>query len=166
MMNLAARPFPSRRWRGVAFAACCGVLFSLLAPAAQVRAQTTAEPPRSAWLDLRPPAPGAAPQSVPAWVEAVEFLPSVTSEVIPGGSLAPVTFRLRVGRPAGVGADNDLLLRLFFRDGPGTTALPRVTAWDELGHRLLDSGPLGEGLPGALNSSEALTVPMAGVNYL
>ena len=132
-----------------------------MAPAA-TRAQTTGDPPRSAWLDLRPLTPAAAPQRVPAWVEAVEFLPPVQVGSVP----AMATFRLRLGRPDGVAADDDLLVRLFFRDGPGGAGRPRVTAWDELGHRLLNSGPLGEGLPGALNSSEALTVPMAGVNYL
>ena len=140
------------------------LLFTALATVAPPgsRAQTP-DPPRSAWLDLRPLTPAAAaPQRVPAWVEAVEFLPPVQVGSVP----AKATFRLRLARPAGVAPDDDLLVRLFFRDGPGGAGRPRVTAWDELGHRLLDSGPLGEGLPGALNSSEALTVPMAGVNYL
>lgn len=137
----------------------------LLCAVAAVGRGQTADPPHSAWLDLRAPAPGSPPQSVPTWVEAVEFLPTV---FVPGGKTpaAAATFRLRLGRPADVASDDDLLVRVFFRDGPGETTRPRVTAWDELGHRLLDSGPLGEGLPGALGSSEALTVPMASVNYL
>ncbi len=174
-LTLRARLFPmaspvslTRRSRSWAFAGFSFLAVAVYAPTGLRAQAVAADPPRSAWLDLRPPAPGALPQTVAAWVESIEFLPPIPGDTKVNEETIspPATFRLRLARPVGVGSEDDLLLRLFFRDGPAGTARPRVTAWDELGHRLLDSGPLGEGLPGALNSSEALTVPMAGVDYL
>lgn len=136
----------------------CGLLLAALAwlPGPSLRG---AEPANSAWLDLRPAAPGSGPQTAPIWVETLE---PETRHWAADGSPSTV-FRVRLRRPPGAG--KDLQLRVFFQDAAEAVGRPRVTAWDELGHELLDSGPLGEGLDG-LPTSQALTVPMRGVDYL
>ncbi len=142
--------------------------------------------PLSAWLDLRPAAPNAAPQTVPGWVESFDFIAArpaapqgrlprlefgANGEAITANAIdrdaddddgrARSLFRIRLERPAG--ATDDLQVRVFFDDRVGGPR-PRVTAWDELGNELMRSRPLGQGL--GLPSSETLTVPMTGVNYL
>lgn len=157
--------------------------------AAQPRAQTlqSVRTPLSAWLDLRPAAPGAPPQTVPGWVESFEYVaakPAAAQGRLPmmefGANGEAITsdahnqevendddgrarslFRIRLAHPAN--ATEDLQLRVFFDDRVGGPR-PRVTAWDELGTELMRSKPLGQGL--GLPSSETLTVPMAAVNYL
>lgn len=115
----------------------------------------------SAWLDLRPARAGSGPQTVPAWVETLEFAPAKAGTSAPNVP-APSVFRVRLARPR-QNPGEDLQLRVFFRDGPDSR--PEVTAWDELGRRRWTSGPLGEALHG-LPTSEAVTVPMRGVDYL
>lgn len=135
--------------------------------------------PYSAYLDLRPTtaAVGEATQAVPDWIEAFEFLPGTGQD----GAARPAAvnrekfpftvdsltarprsvFRIRVQRPRGT--TDDLQLRVFFDDRTLENR-PTVTAWDELGTELMRSSPLGQGL--GLATSETLTIPMAGVNYL
>jgi hypothetical protein len=150
------------------------------------RAQTLDEvdTPLTAWLDLRPAAPGATPQTVPSWVESFDFvaarpaaqgrLPQLefgaNGEAITSNAAntaedddgrARSVFRIHVAHPNAT--TDDLQVRVFFDDRVGGPR-PRVTAWDELGSELLRSRPLGQGL--GLPSSETLTVPMTGVNYL
>ena len=161
-------------------AALAGCLLPSRAPAQQLRAAST---PLTAWLDLRPAGATAAPQTAPGWVEAFEFVPakkttdtvaSVSVRISPpdvGGDTAAAedqsvsatgtsVYRVRLHRPAaGV---NDLQVRIFFDDRPGSQ--PYLTVWNELGSELMRSDPLGQGL--GLPSSETLTVPMAGADYL
>ncbi len=132
--------------------------------------------PLTAWLDLRPTVPGAPPQTTPAWIESLDFLPAQTDAA--KTPLAPASparaegtgqgvdrtysvYRVRLQSPvAGV---NDLQLRVFFDDLAGD-ARPFVSVWNELGTELMRSNPLGQGL--GLPSSETLTIPMKGVDYL
>jgi hypothetical protein len=76
------------------------------------------------------------------------------------GSFA--TFRIRLHRPENT--PGDVQLRLLFEDD-ASGARPTVSAWDELGNaRWRNPKPLGEGL--GVATSESLTVPMTGVDYL
>ncbi len=155
--------------------AVCGLLLVLHRLAAQ--AVPTHPAPLTAWIDLRPAAPGTAPQSAPTWVEAFEYVPvkasvaaaetvsvqiggttSVDQTITPGNESV---YRVRLHRPvAGVG---DLQVRLFYQDQPGA-GRPRVSVWNELGDELMRSAPLGQGL--GLPTSDTLTVPMDGADYL
>ena len=134
--------------------------------------------PLTAWLDLRPAGPNAAPQSAPEWVEAFEFVPAKkatdtvesvsvkigdtqTSQAETVSSTGTSIYRIRLHRPAaGV---NDLQVRLFYDDRAGG-ARPYLTVWNELGTEIMRSDPIGQGL--GLPSSETLLVPMAGADYL
>ncbi len=154
------------------------------APAQELRAQTT---PLTAWIDLRPAAPEAGPQTAPNWIEAFEYIPAKkatdtvesVSVQITGAATdgAPATtptaadrtvtasgesvYRIRVHRPAaGVG---DLQVRIFYEDR-AEGGRPWVSVWNELGSELMRSEGLGQGL--GLSSSETFTVPMAGADYL
>lgn len=136
-----------------------------------------AEGSRSAWLDLRPGTTTNSPQTVPAWIEALEFSQSHMGTPVAaeggrdsGGRVAADTdtapaftiFRIRLRRPEAT--PGDLLLRLLF-DDDASGARPTVSAWDELGNtRWRGTGPLGEGL--GLATSQSITVPMNGVDYL
>lgn len=122
-----------------------------LARAQELRSHRTA---LTAWLDLRHARPDA--QTSPAWVEGLEYR---GSRQTPAGARS--VFRIRLMRPAA--ATDDLQIRLLFNDLPGQYG-PEVTAWDELGAEVIRSGPLGQGL--GLPSSETVTFPMNGVNYL
>ena len=128
--------------------------------------------PLTAWLDLRPAAAGAPPQTVPDWVENFEFVAakpaaqgllesSAGDDEKDTESRARSVFRIRLGHPAN--AKDDLQVRVFFADRAGEPR-PRVTAWNELGSELIRPRHLGQGL--GLESSETLLVPMTGVNYL
>lgn len=148
--------------------------------------------PFSAYLDLRTVPSGSPAQTVPAWIEDFEFLTKTLGSATAGGGAvtaakpfapspassatasgvtsplvtsaqrpAPAVFRVRLQRPAKV--SDDLQLRVFFEDR-SLAERPCVTAWDELGTEIMRSSPLGEGL--GLPTSETLTIPMAGVNYL
>ena len=133
------------------------VFFSLLLSLPQMaRAQELREHRTSltAWLDLRNTR--AETQSVPSWVEGLEYRGSRQT-----AAGARSVFRLRLSRPAA--ATDDLQIRLLFEDRPGAYG-PEVVAWNELGAEVIRSGPLGQGLD--LPSSDTVTFPMDGVNYL
>ncbi len=144
------------------------------AEAQELRSQPT---PLSAWIDLRPAAPEADPQTAPTWVEAFDYIPAKTSsgavetvsvkiaattaveQIVPETSES--VYRVRVQRPAaGV---SDLQVRLFYEDLPGD-GRPHVSVWNELGNELMRSEPLGQGL--GLPTSDTLVVPMDGADYL
>jgi hypothetical protein len=127
--------------------------------------------PLSVWIDLRPPAPGAPPQTVPAWVEAIECLgqqavsgkasASHATETPGAGAGLKTVFRIRVNRP--VTAARELQARVFF-DDPSTGLRPQISAWDELGGELLPTHALGEGLD--LPSSETMVVAIKNTGYV
>ena len=114
--------------------------------------------PLSTYLDLRPAAPGSTAQSSPGWIESLEFIPAgETTQANPRS-----TFRIRLHKPAR-GHSTQLQARVFFDDLAAGTR-PEFTLWNELGERLLAPVTLGQGL--GLPSSENLTLPMEGVDYL
>ena len=139
-----------------------------------VQSQNT---PLSAWIDLRPAVPGAAPQAAPTWIESFEYVPAKTgsgavetvSVQIAGASAVDQTvaatnesvYRVRLHRPAS--KVSDLQVRLFYQDKEGD-GRPRVSVWNELGDELMRSDPLGQGL--GLPSSDTLVLPMEGADYL
>jgi hypothetical protein len=171
--------------------AAAGILLCVLcckAPAIQAQVSESVSTPLTAWLDLRPAAPGAPAQTVPAWVESFEYVAAkpaaaqgrldrmefgANGEAITSDAAAAAQqqddddgrarslFRIHLAHPEA--ATEDLQVRVFFDDRVGGPR-PRVTAWDELGSELMRSRPLGQGL--GLPSSETLTVPMTGVNYI
>ena len=124
--------------------------------------------PLSTYLDLRPAAPGSAAQTTPSWIEALEFTPGThPAEVLAAGDGQPVqnpksVFRIRLQKPARSASDQ-LQARVFF-DDLATGTRPQVTLWNELGEQLLSPVNLGQSL--GLPSSENLTLPMRGVDYL
>ncbi len=111
----------------------------------------------SAWLDLRQiPAASSKPQASPEWVEAISI---VAVEKTPGVPEETV-FRIRLTRP---NADAQVLFfRLFFDDT--AEQHPRLTAWDESGTVVMQSGPLGAGI--GLPTSESVIVPMLGTSTI
>ena len=167
------------------------VAFALFAAGLPLRAAAqqlrTTPTPLTAWLDLRPAAPDAAPQTAPSWIEAFEFVPSkvsaggvanVSAKItapttereadLPVDAPAPAeaatgisVYRVRLHRPAaGV---SDLQVRIFYDDRT-SGGRPYLTVWNELGSELMRSDPLGQGL--GLPSSDTMLVPMAGADYL
>ncbi len=70
------------------------------------------------------------------------------------------TFRIRLRRLGNL--NSEVQLRLFFRDDPGMS--PTVTGWTETGGKIYTSSSLGAGL--GLPTSEKITVPVAGLDYL
>jgi hypothetical protein len=111
----------------------------------------------SAWLDLRQlPAANSKPQSSPDWVEAI----SLVAEEKTAGVVEKTTFRIRLNRPNP--EFQVLFFRLFFDDNPDQQ--PRLTAWDESGTIVMQSGPLGGGV--SLPTSESIVVPMLGVSTI
>ena len=158
-------------WLALAWIALGG---AVRLPAQELRGQQS---PLTAWLDLRPAPPGAPPQTTPAWIEAFDFIPARPGSAKPstmaanpaietgvGQGLDPTrsVFRIRLQTPVAATV-NELQVRVFFDDAEGD-ARPFVSVWNELGTELMRSNPLGQGL--GLPSSETLTVPMAGVDYL
>jgi len=111
----------------------------------------------SAWLDLRQTSAAASkPQITPEWVEAISIVPG---EKKPGEAEKTV-FRIRIARPS---ADAQVLFfRLFFDDNPEQK--PQLTAWDESGTVVMQSGPLGAGVN--LPTSESVMVPMVGASTI
>jgi hypothetical protein len=111
----------------------------------------------SAWLDLRQlPAANSKPQASPDWVEAISIVPS---DKVPGVPEKTI-FRIRLNRPSQ--ESQVLFFRLFFDDNPGQQ--PQLTAWDESGTVVVQSGPLGAGI--GLPTSESVMVPMVGVSTI
>jgi hypothetical protein len=111
----------------------------------------------SAWIDLRQTTAAASkPQVTPEWVEAISIVPPEKKE----GEPEKTVFRIRLTRPS---ADAQVLFfRLFFDDKPEQK--PQLTAWDELGSIVLQSGPLGSGVD--LSTSESVMVPMVGASTI
>ena len=121
----------------------------LPASAQELKTQPT---PFSAWLDFKTIATGAPSKAgLPIWIESIDrFLPTT------GGSV--VRLRLRKLGPL----NDQLLLRLYFRDQPG--AAPTVSGWTETGTQPYYSGPLGSGL--GLDTSESLLIAAADLDYI
>lgn len=111
----------------------------------------------SAWLDLRQiPSASSKPQETPDWVEAMSVVPGETSP----GTPQTTVFRIRLARPS---TDLQVLFfRLFFDDNPEQK--PQLTAWDESGTVVMQSGPLGAGI--GLPTAESVMVPMVGVSTI
>jgi hypothetical protein len=111
----------------------------------------------SAWLDLRQlPAANSKPQATPDWVEAISL---VAMQKVPGVPEKTV-FRIRLNHPSP--ESQVLFFRLFFDDNPEQK--PQLTAWDESGTIVMQSGPLGAGMN--LPTSESIMVPMLGVSTI
>lgn len=140
------------------FAVCSTRGQDLLAEALPKSAPNTASKNiESAWLDLRQlPAANSKPQETPDWVEAISLVPS---QRVPGVPEKTV-FRIRLNRPSP--ESQVLFFRLFFDDNPEQK--PQLTAWDESGTVVMQSGPLGAGLN--LPTSESLMVPMVGASTI
>ena len=105
----------------------------------------------STWLDLRQiPAANSKPQVSPEWVEAISIVPAVKTPGVPEKTV----FRIRLARP---NAESQVLFfRLFFDDN--AEQRPQLTAWDESGTVVMQSGPLGAGI--GLPTSESVMIPM------
>src|SRR5687767_5864258 len=111
----------------------------------------------SAWLDLRQlPAANSKPQVSPDWVEAVSIVPAGKVLGVPEKTI----FRIRLNRPTPEA--QVLFFRLFFDDNPEQQ--PQLTAWDESGTVVVQSGPIGAGM--GLPTSESVMVPMVGVSTI
>ena len=111
----------------------------------------------SAWLDLRQTTAAASkPQVTPEWVEAISTVPAQKKP----GEAEKTVFRIRISRPSPEA--QVLFFRLFFDDNPEQK--PQLTAWDESGTVVMQSGPLGAGVN--LATSESVMVPMVGVSTI
>lgn len=111
----------------------------------------------SAWLDLRQlPAANSKPQVSPEWVEAISIVPSEKRRGVPEKTI----FRIRLNRPTPEA--QVLFFRIFFDDNPEQQ--PQLTAWDESGTVVVQSGPIGAGM--GLPTSESVMVPMVGVSTI
>ena len=154
-------------------AASLGVGGAFRLHAQELRSQPS---PLTAWIDLRPSPPGAPPQTMPSWVESLDFIPArpgaarpstmgvdpcLEPGVGPGLDRTRSVFRIRLQQPAA--GISDLQMRVFFDDLEGASRL-FVSVWNELGTELMRSNALGQGL--GLPSSETLNVPMSGADYL
>ena len=111
----------------------------------------------SAWLDLRQlPAANSKPQASPEWVEAISIVPGNKAPGVPQKTV----FRIRLTRP---NSDAQVLFfRLFFDDN--AEQKPQLTAWDESGTVVMQSGPLGAGI--GLPTSESVMIPMLGASTI
>jgi hypothetical protein len=111
----------------------------------------------SAWLDLRQlPAANSKPQASPEWVEAISIVPGDMTPGVPQKTV----FRIRLTRP---NSDAQVLFfRLFFDDN--AEQKPQLTAWDESGTVVMQSGPLGAGI--GLPTSESMMIPMLGASTI
>jgi len=141
------------------FAAVCRVSAQeALSDALPPPVDLIAQPPESAWIDLRQSAPrNSKTQNAPAWVEALTLLAGEATE---GGGTSKSIFRIRVTQP---GPDYQVLFfRLFFDDKPNQQ--PELIAWDESGTHMLRSGTLGVGMN--LPSSDSVLIPMTGASAI
>lgn len=135
------------------------VIAALLAIGAASRAQELREQPTpfSVWMDFRALASPNPPRiALPIWLASLGTERVTASDVTPAKTIYRLHFR-RVGD-----LNKSLQFRLFFDDIPD--AAPAVTGWSETGASRFESGPLGAGL--SLPSSENLTIPMDGVDYI
>jgi hypothetical protein len=119
--------------------------------------KTTARKVDSAWIDLRQVAAASSkPQVSPDWVEAVSIVPAQKTPGVPEKTI----FRIRLTHP---NAESQVLFfRLFFDDN--AEQKPQLTAWDESGTVVMQSGPLGAGI--GLPTSESVMIPMVGASTI
>lgn len=111
----------------------------------------------SAWLDLRQiPSANSKPQDCPSWVEAISIVPGKKTPGLPETTI----FRVRLLHPNSEA--QVLFCRLFFDDN--AEQKPQLTAWDESGTVVMQSGPLGAGI--GLPTSETVMVPMVGASTI
>jgi hypothetical protein len=108
--------------------------------------------PFSVWLDLHAVRKGVPKKTgLPIWIESIQRATGATGQGI---------IRLRLRQ---MGALNEQLqLRLFFRDKPG--ASPVVSGWTETGAQPFTSAPLGSGLD--VDTSETVLIPASGLDYI
>ena len=133
------------------------VVTSTLGPSQPKSAARNSNVIESAWLDLRQiPAANSKPQATPEWVEAITIVPGTKTPGLPETTI----FRIRLAHP---NAEAQVLFfRLFFEDN--AEQKPQLTAWDESGTVVMQSGPLGAGI--GLPTSESVMVPMLGVSTI
>lgn len=125
-----------------------------LSLAQDIKVQPT---PFSVWLDLEALAEPNPPKlSLPIWLGTVTR--SVLTEVV-GGATRTV-FRLPLRRFGNL--NDQVLLRVFFDDVKGLA--PTVTGKTANGATIFLHGPFGSGLD--LPSSESISIPMAGIDFL
>ena len=105
----------------------------------------------TAYLDFHSQA-----RELPIWIERVE---KQTVQAVPGQP-AQTVYRIRFRRFAGL--VDEVLLRVYFDDQPG--AQPVVSGWSEIGAQMIAPRTLGQGL--GLPSTETVSIPMAGVDYV
>ena len=122
--------------------------------AQELREQPT---PFSVWLDFHALASTSPPKlSLPIWFASLGTERTAARDGVPEKTV----FRLHFRRVGDLNAS--LQFRLFFDDQPG--AAPTLIGWTETGAARFARGPFGTGL--ALPSSENLTLPMDGVDYI
>jgi hypothetical protein len=128
-------------------------LAMLVAVSPGVFAQDLARQPTAftAWLDFH-----GRTRELPIWIERVE------KQTINAEAAQPekTVYRIRFRRFAGL--VDEVLLRVYFDDQPD--AEPALSGWSEIGARVLGPVTLGQGL--GLPSSETVSIPMAGVDYV
>jgi hypothetical protein len=95
-------------------------------------------------------------EELPIWIERVE---KQTIKTDPG-QLGMTVYRVRFRHFAGLA--DEVLMRVYFDDAAG--AQPVFSGWSEIGTRVLGPQTLGQGL--GLPSSETVSIPMAGVDYV
>ena len=105
----------------------------------------------SAYLDFSRPT-----RELPIWIERVETQKFEADATQTGKTVYRIRFR-RFG-----GLVDEVLLRVYFDDAPG--ARPVLSAWSEIGARVVEPQTLGQGL--GLPSSQTVRIPMAGVDYV
>ena len=122
--------------------------------AQEMREQPT---PFSVWLDLHALASRNPPRvALPIWLDSVTRSMGRDTPDHP----LKTTFRLRFRKLGDL--NPEILVRIFFDDEKGLS--PSVSGWSETGAPRFLHGPFGVGLE--LPSSESITVPMAGIDYL
>jgi hypothetical protein len=118
-----------------------------------VIAQDLARQPTAftAYLDLHAPA-----RELPIWIERVD------QQTVPADATDPekTVYRIRFRRFTGL--VDEVLMRVYFDDLPNQE--PVLSGWSEIGTRVLAPETLGQGL--GLPSSETVSIPMAGVDYI
>lgn len=127
---------------------CISLAFARGAMAQDLARQPTAF---TAYVDFKQP-----PRDLPIWIERVEKQVIQADATQPGKTVYRIRFRHFAGLV------DEVLLRVYFDDVQG--AEPVVSGWTEIGERATDPQTLGQGL--GLPSSQTLTIPMAGVDYV
>ena len=125
--------------------------FSPVALAQDLARQPTAF---TAYLDFQSQA-----RELPIWIERVEKQ-TIKPDVSQSGQATKTVYRIRFRHFAGL--VDEVLLRVYFDDQTG--AQPVVSGWSEIGAQVIAPRTLGQGL--GLPSSETVSIPMAGVDYV